>query len=284
MLIELNKMEDTILHEFNGGNGDVIARMFFDGKNRIMRATLKKGSSIGRHTHSKNFEVLYVLQGTCKVTLNDTEELFIEAGNIHFCPRGNTHMIEQYGEEDLVILAVVPAKNDVEDTIINRRSCKQYDPKKPVPKELIERVVNAGAWAATGKGAQAPIILAVTNKDMRNKLSKMNAKVLGADGDPFYGAPVVLVVLSDKDACFTWKNDGSIVIANMMLMAEDLGLGSCWVHRCEEEFNTEEGKAILKELGIEGNYEGIGHCILGYPKGEKREAQPRKDNYVYWVE
>lgn len=283
MRIDFNNMEDTILHEFNGGNGDVIAKMYFDGKNRIMRATLKKGCSIGKHTHVKNFEVIYVISGTAKITYND-EALLIEAGNSHFCPRGNTHMIEQYGEEDLVMCAVVPWKNDIEDTIMERRSCKQYDPEKSVPKELIERVVNAGTWAATGKGQQAPIILAVTNKEMRDKLSKMNAKVLGADIDPFYGAPVVLVVLSDKDACFTWKNDGSIVIANMMLMAEDLGLGSCWIHRCEEEFNTEEGQQILADLGITGNYEGIGHCVLGYPKGEKREPHPRKENYVYWVE
>jgi len=283
MKIDFNDMEDTVLHEFNGGRGDVIAKMYFDGKNRIMRATLKKGCSIGTHTHVKNFEVLYVLSGTAKVTMNG-EELFIEAGNSHFCPRGNTHMLEQYGEDDLVILAVVPWKNDVEDTIMERRSCKKFDPDKAVAKELIERVVNAGTWAATGKGQQAPIILAVTNKEMRDKLSKMNAKVLGSDIDPFYGAPVVLVVLSDKDACFTWKYDGSVVLANMMLMAEDLGLGSCWIHRCEEEFNSEEGKEILKELGIEGNYEGIGHCVLGYPLGEKRPAAPRKDNYVYWVE
>ena len=283
MKIDFNSMEDTVLHEFNCGNGDVIAKMYFDGKNRIMRATLKKGCSIGMHTHVKNFEVLYVISGTAKVTMNG-EVLIIEKGNTHFCPRGNTHMLEQYGDEDLVILAVVPWKNDVEDTIISRRSCKQFDPERVVAKELIERVVTAGTWAATGKGQQAPIILAVTNKEMRDKISKMNAKVLGADIDPFYGAPVVLVVLADKDACYTWKNDGSIVIANMMLMAEDLGLGSCWIHRCAEEFETEEGKAILEELGITGNYEGIGHCVLGYPKGEKREAAPRKDNYVYWVE
>lgn len=283
MKIAFNDMEDTVLHEFNGGRGDVIAKMYFDGKNRIMRATLKKGCSIGTHTHVKNFEVLYVLSGTAKVTMNG-EELLIEAGNSHFCPRGNTHMLEQYGEDDLVILAVVPWKNDVEDTIMERRSCKSFDPDKAVAKELIERVVNTGTWAATGKGQQAPIILAVTNKEMRDKLSKMNAKVLGSDIDPFYGAPVVLVVLSDKDACFTWKYDGSVVLANMMLMAEDLGLGSCWIHRCEEEFNSEEGKEILKELGIEGNYEGIGHCVIGYPLGEKRPAAPRKDNYVYWVE
>lgn len=107
MLIEYNNMEDTILHEFNGGRGDVIAKMYFDGQNRIMRATLKKDCSIGEHTHTTNFEVIYVLSGTAKITINGVEE-FIEAGNAHFCKTGSTHMIEQYGDDDLVMACVVP--------------------------------------------------------------------------------------------------------------------------------------------------------------------------------
>ena len=102
-------------------------------------------------------------------------------------------------------------------------------------------------------------------------------------GDPFYGAPVVLVVLADK-AVGTYLYDGSLTMENMMLAAHDLGLGACWIHRAKEEFASEEGKAILKELGVEGDYEGIGNCILGYADGELPAAKPRKEGYIVWAE
>lgn len=162
-----------------------------------------------------------------------------------------------------------------------RRSCRNYKP-DAVPEELLEQILEAGTYAATGRGRQSPIILAVTDKELRDKLSAMNAKIMGSDSDPFYGAPVVLVVLADK-AMPTYLYDGSLVMGNLMLAAADLGLGSCWIHRAKEEFESEEGKAILRSLGIEGDYEGIGHCVVGYPDGGIREAAPRKDSYVYWV-
>ena len=112
----------------------------------------------------------------------------------------------------------------------------------------------------------------------------MEAKVWGReDIDPFYGAPVVLIVLADKNAR-TYVYDGSLVIGNMMLAAHSLNIGSCWIHRAKEEFETEEGKEILKSLGIEGDYEGIGHCILGYVEGEEPSPLPRKENIVYKID
>ena len=121
-----------------------------------------------------------------------------------------------------------------------------------VPKEIIDKIVEAGTYAATGMGQQSPIILAVTNKEVRDKLSKWNADIMGTDTDPFYGAPVVLVVLADKNRP-TAVYDGSLVMANLMLEAHDLGIGSCWIHRAKEEFESEEGKELLKSLGIEGD-------------------------------
>ena len=106
---------------------------------------------------------------------------------------------------------------------------------------------------------------------------------MGAKNDPFYGAPVVLVVLANK-AMPTAIYDGSLVMGNMMIEAESLGLGSCWIHRAKEEFETEYGKRLLKELGIEGEYEGIGNLILGYGDGEKPRPKPRKENYVYHID
>ena len=166
--------------------------------------------------------------------------------------------------------------------VFKRRSVRAYKPDME-PQEAIEAVLKAGTYAPTGNGKQSPIIIAVTNKEMRDKLSAMNAKVMGKDGiDPFYGAPVVLVVLADKSKA-TYLYDGSLVMGNLMLAAYDQGLGSCWIHRAKEEFESEEGKAILRDLGIEGDYEGIGHCVLGYPAQDLPEASPRKDNYVYYI-
>ena len=169
------------------------------------------------------------------------------------------------------------------EKMITRRSIKKYKPDM-VSKETIEKIVKAGTYAANGRGMQSPIIIAVTNKELRDKLSKLNAEIMGApDMDPFYGAPVVLIVLADK-SCRTYLYDGSLVMGNLMLAAHDLGLGSCWIHRAKEEFEREEGKEILKSLGIEGEYEGIGHCVIGYIDGEIPEAKPRKDSYVYYIE
>lgn len=172
---------------------------------------------------------------------------------------------------------------ETQQTIITRRSIRKYKPDM-LPKETIDRIIEAGTYAATGMGKQSPIIIAVTNKDLRDRLSKMNAEIMGASNtDPFYGAPVVLIVLADKERP-TYLYDGSLVMGNLMLAAHDEGIGSCWIHRAKEEFESSEGKEILKSLGIEGNYEGIGHCILGYADGEEPKAAPRKENYVYYIE
>lgn len=168
------------------------------------------------------------------------------------------------------------------DAMLSRRSIRKYK-SDMVPREIIEKIVQAGTYAATGMGKQSPIILAVTNKELRDKLSKMNADIMGTASDPFYGAPVVLVVLADRSRG-TYVYDGSLVMGNLMLAAHELGIASCWIHRAKEEFESPEGKEILKSLGIEGDYEGIGHCILGYANMDAPKAAPRKENYVYYVE
>ncbi len=167
------------------------------------------------------------------------------------------------------------------EAILTRRSVKGYLPKE-VPMELIEQIVEAGTFAATGRNLQSPIILAVTNKKTRDQLSRINAEVMGASGDPFYGAPVVLVVLAKKE-CRTRVYDGSLVMGNMLLAAHELGLGACWIHRARETFELPEGKEILQSLGITEEYEGIGNCILGYPAKELPAARPRKENWVYYL-
>ena len=171
--------------------------------------------------------------------------------------------------------------SDVLETIKSRRSIRKYK-SDMVPQDKLEKIIEAGTYAATGMGKQSPIIVAVTTKELRDKLSAMNAKIMGTNTDPFYGAPVVLIVLADKSRP-TYLYDGSLVMGNLMLEAEAQGIGSCWIHRAKEEFESEEGKEILKSLGIEGDYEGIGHCVLGFADGSAPKAAPRKDSYVYYV-
>ena len=171
--------------------------------------------------------------------------------------------------------------NETLKTLIERRSCRSYK-SDPIPTEVLDQILEAGSYAATGMGKQSPIMIAVTDKKTRDQLSKMNAAVMGASNDPFYGAPVVIVVLADR-AVPTNLYDGSLVMGNLMNAAHSLGIASCWIHRAKEEFDSAEGKAILKDLGIEGDYEGIGHCILGYAAQENKTAAPRKENYIYRI-
>ena len=168
------------------------------------------------------------------------------------------------------------------DALKNRRSIRSYK-QDPIPEDVLNTILEAGIYAPTGMGKQSPIIIAVTNKEVRDRLSKMNAEIMKADNDPFYGAPVVLIVLTDKTIP-THVYDGSCVMENLMLAAYDQGVGSCWIHRAREEFESEEGKEILKSLGIEGDYEGIGHVILGYPQEELSPTpKERKENYIYYL-
>ncbi len=172
--------------------------------------------------------------------------------------------------------------NETLKVMETRRSCRNFDPEKAVSEADIQAIVKAGTYAASGMGKQSPIILAVTNKGLRDKISEKNAKIMGAAIDPFYGAPVILIVLADKNVP-THVYDGSLVMGNLMNAAESLGLGSIWIHRAKEEFASDFGKKILADLGIEGEYEGIGHCAIGYAAAPAKEAAPRKENYVYYV-
>lgn len=169
------------------------------------------------------------------------------------------------------------------ENIKTRRSIRKYKPDM-VSQEILDKIIEAGLYAASGMGQQNTIIIQVTNKELRDKISKMNQEIGGwKEGfDPFYGAPAMLIVLAKKD----WPNrvyDGSLVMGNLMLAAHDLGIGSCWIHRAKQEFETDWGKEFLKSLGIEEEYEGIGHCALGYVDGDYPKAPTIKENRVYYV-
>lgn len=173
--------------------------------------------------------------------------------------------------------------NEVLRAINDRRSIKSFK-SDAVSEEIINKIIEAGTYAANGMGKQAAIIVAVTNRELRDRLSEMNRRIGGWNEgfDPFYGAPAVLIVLADKNIS-TYIYDGSLVMGNLMLAAHSLGIGSCWIHRAKEAFESEEGKALLAELGVEGDYEGIGHCVIGYPDGEAKKAAPRKSDRVFYA-
>ena len=167
------------------------------------------------------------------------------------------------------------------NTLLNRRSIRRYK-EDQVPDELLDQVLTAGLFAPTGMNRQNIIMVAVRDKQTRDQLSRMNAAVMGSDRDPFYGAPCVIVVLGDPEIYPVVEN-GSLVLGNLMNAAYAVGLGSCWIHRAKQTFETEEGKALLRKWGLKEDLVGIGNCILGYAD-ESPEAKPRLDGRIVKID
>ncbi|MBP3633799.1 MAG: nitroreductase family protein [Oscillospiraceae bacterium] len=172
--------------------------------------------------------------------------------------------------------------NEVIKAMLERRSCRSYEARQ-VEEDALQQILLAGTYAASGMGRQAAKIVVVQDAETIEQLRRMNAAVMGTpDADPFYGAPTVCIVLADPDVR-TWTEDGSLVMGNLMLAASTLGVASCWIHRAREEFDSPEGKALLKKWGIDERYRGIGHCILGYAAAPLAAARARKDDYIVRV-
>ena len=172
-------------------------------------------------------------------------------------------------------------KTEVLDLLLTRRSVRAYKP-DPVPTALLEEVLRAGTYAPTGGGRQSPVLVAVTDKAARDEISRLNAAVMGKDTDPYYGAPVLVLALADP-ASSTWVEDASCALENMMLAAHALGLGSVWVHREREIFDSEAGKALLRAWGLPETLRGVGSIALGYASGPAPAPAPRKDGYIVRV-
>ncbi|WP_307739045.1 nitroreductase family protein [uncultured Parolsenella sp.] len=172
--------------------------------------------------------------------------------------------------------------NDVVKSLEERRSCRKYDGRQVEPEKL-EEIVEAGLWAASGMGQQATHLILVQDPETIATLSRMNAQIMGSSGDPFYGAPTVVVVLADATRP-TCVEDGALVMGNLMVAAHSLGVASCWIHRAHEEFETAEGKALLAKWGVEGDWRGVGHCLLGYAaEGGEKPGAARKAGRVTYV-
>lgn len=172
-------------------------------------------------------------------------------------------------------------KTEFLDMLLTRRSVRAYKP-DPVPTALLEEVLRAGTYAPTGGGRQSPVLVAVTDKAARDEISRLNAAVMGKDTDPYYGAPVLVLALADP-ASSTWVEDASCALENMMLAAHALGLGSVWVHREREIFDSEAGKALLRKWGLPETLRGVGSIALGYGAAPAPQPKPRKEGYILKV-
>lgn len=171
--------------------------------------------------------------------------------------------------------------NEVLDNIKARRSVRAYK-SDAVDKEKLDAILEAGTYAPTGGGHQSPTIIAITSKKYRKEIAELNAEIMGSNTDPYYGAPVIILVLADAGAN-TFIEDGSCVLENMMLAATSLGLGSVWVHREREIFDSEKGKKLLNEWNLPETLRGVGSIALGYPLTPVGIAAKRKDNYIVRV-
>lgn len=169
--------------------------------------------------------------------------------------------------------------NEVLKALKERRSIRRYRAEQ-ISDAQLKAILEAGTYAATGMGKQAAVMVVIQDADTIQALSAINAEIMGNPGaDPFYGAPTVVAVLADTDS-YNWLKDGSLVMGNLMNAAASLGVGSCWINRCDATFEREDGKEYLKKWGLGENYKGVGFCILGYAEGEIPAAKPRKENYI----
>lgn len=168
--------------------------------------------------------------------------------------------------------------NETLKNLTSRKSCKSYQDKH-VDIKSIEEIVSAGLNAPSGMNLQTTRFVVVTNDDTVKKLSDMNAAVAGMPFDPFYGAKDVIIVLAKKEGTYIY--DGSLAMGNLMNAAWSMGIDSRWIHRAKEIFESEDGKTLLKEWGVEEDVEGIGFCILGYAKEEKEKTEIKKGRVFY---
>ena len=171
--------------------------------------------------------------------------------------------------------------NETMQTLINRRSCRSYKAEQ-IKEEDLQQILQAGMYAATGRGLQPVKIVVVQDPETIAQLRRMNAEIMGVTSDPFYGAPTVCVILADGDA-MTWLEDGALVLGNMMLAAESVGAASCWIHRAREEFQSAYGRELMAQWGIDEKYVGVGNCILGYAAAEPTR-KPRKPGRIIKID
>lgn len=167
--------------------------------------------------------------------------------------------------------------NEVLKAIRERRSIRRFL-EKQISDDELKSVLDAGTWAATGHGTQDPWIVAVQNPQLMQRLSAVNAEIMGITSNPYYDAPTIVLVFASADN-YNRERDASLVLGNMMLAAHSIGLASCWINRVDEMFKRDELKALLKEWGLPDGLVGVGSLALGYAASQPRTVKERKTDY-----
>ncbi len=172
-------------------------------------------------------------------------------------------------------------KTEALEVLRNRRAIRKFKAEQ-ISEEELKAVLEAGTFAPTGAGTQGVKIVAVQSPEYVARVDALNAKVIGKDIHPYYGAPTILLIFETPE-CFTHELDGAAVCTNMVNAAYAAGLGSCWIHRCKQMFEMEEGKELLKEWGLSEDLVGVASIALGYADCEQPAPKPRKDDYFVIV-
>ena len=173
--------------------------------------------------------------------------------------------------------------NEVTKVLCERRSIRKFKDKQ-IPKDILDEILKCGTFAPNGKSKQSARIVVIQNKELIDKIAKINGSFINKEGiDPFYGAPTLIVVFADKNV-FTYVEDGSAVMTNMLNAAYSLGVDSCWVHRAKETFETEEGKKLMAKWGLGDEYIGVANAVLGYRDMILPPAIPRKADFIIFDE
>ena len=171
--------------------------------------------------------------------------------------------------------------NPVIDAILARRSTRAFTA-EPVAREQLEAIVACGQWAPSGMNRQELTFAVLSDGEQVARLAAALEPLLDRGSYDMYGAQAAVLVAVPAGYPYD-RQDDSCALENMFLAATSLGLGSCWINRAKEEFDTPWGKDLLKSLGVEGEYEGIGHCALGYIDGDVPQAAPRRENRVFYI-
>ena len=169
--------------------------------------------------------------------------------------------------------------NTIKD-IQERRSIRSYKDQK-ITKEELNIILKSGTYAPSALNQQSSLIVYLENEDIYQEICELTDKYFPFRKPYFYGAKDIVIVFGDSN-CKCPIEDGALVLQNMFLAAQSLGIGSCWINYLRELFKTEEGKKIQEKMNIPSNYFVIGTCILGYPN-EEPIIKERKSDYIKFI-
>lgn len=177
---------------------------------------------------------------------------------------------------------------NVLEAIRGRRSIRKYQDRQ-IPREDLEKILEAGSFAPNAGGGQRAILVGVHNRELTSRLAGnfVSKEQPSTIDDPtiqngFYGAPTVCVVFGPENFLYSVP-DAFCCAENMVLAAYELGISSCVIARAEETFESPLGAHLMEEWGIPSHYKARCFVALGYVEGDYPPEKPRKDGRVKLV-